>query len=274
MPELPEVQTVVDYLNTKITGQKIINVNILAEKMVKNVLVNDFKNYLKNSTIERVERFGKYLIFFLNNDYAMVSHLRMEGKYLIKSLGDTIDDKHIHLMFELEEMNLCYHDTRKFGTFTIYKKSELMSSLELIKIAIDPLNDLFDYKYLYSKIHKSKKAIKTILLDQSIVSGIGNIYACEILFSAKVSPFKLGGEITINECKLIVIESKRILKLAIENKGTTVSTFSFDGNHLGMFQNYLNVYNKKGKPCNKCNTMITKIPINKRGTYYCHNCQK
>ncbi len=274
MPELPEVQTVVNYLNKKISGQKIININVFAEKMIKNVSVIDFKNHLKGSTIEKVERLGKYLIFSLNSGYTMVSHLRMEGKYLIKSLDKTIGDKHIHLIFELENMNLYYHDTRKFGTFTLYKNTELSSSLELVKIAIDPLNNLFDAKYLYTKISKSKKAIKTILLDQSIVSGIGNIYACEILFSAKVSPFKLGGEITINECKLIVIESKRILNLAIENKGTTVSTFSFDDNHLGMFQNYLNVYNKKDQPCNKCNTIITKTPINKRGTYYCHNCQK
>ncbi len=274
MPELPEVQTVINYLNTKVIGQKIINVDIFAYKMLKNSSEENFKKTLINSKILKVIRVGKYLIFKLDNDYVMVSHLRMEGKYLIKNFEENISDKHIHLVFKLSTINLCYHDTRKFGTFTIYKTSDFMNSTELIKIGIDPLDSLFEAKYLFDKITNSKKTIKTLLLDQAIVSGIGNIYACEILFSSKVSPFRIGNTITLTECKLITEESTRILKLAIENKGTTVSSFSFDNNHSGTFQKYLNVYGRANKNCNQCNCLIKKDYINKRGTYFCYKCQK
>ncbi|MGL5617998.1 MAG: DNA-formamidopyrimidine glycosylase [Metamycoplasmataceae bacterium] len=274
MPELPEVQTVVNYLNHEMKGKKIIDVKVLAEKMIKNVTVKTFKNTLINTTIKKVERLGKYLIFYLNNEHVMVSHLRMEGKYWIKNLNEPIIDKHIHLIFKFEDVNLCYHDTRKFGTFTIYETKDFRNSPELIKIAIDPLNLEFNANYLYEKIKKSKKVVKTMLLEQAVVSGIGNIYACEILFSAKISPFKIAGELTLEECKDIVKESKRILKLAVKNNGTTVSSFTFDNTHTGSFQSYLNVYGRARKKCTNCDSLIVKDYINKRGTYYCPNCQR
>lgn len=273
MPELPEVQTVINYLNNKINGKKILNIKVLAKKMIKNVSIEIFESIIVNAKILTIKRVGKYLIFYLDNDYVMVSHLRMEGKYLLKDLNESVHDKHIHVIFEFDDVNLCYHDTRKFGTFTIYKASEFMNSKELNKIAIDPLNILFDDEYLFSKIKNSKKLIKTALLEQSIVSGIGNIYACEILFSAKVSPFRLAKEVSLEECQNIVKESKRILELAIENKGTTVSSFTFDNNHSGSFQKYLNVYGRNKQNCNNCNYLVIKDYINKRGTYYCSNCQ-
>ncbi|MDK2819837.1 MAG: DNA-formamidopyrimidine glycosylase [Mycoplasmataceae bacterium] len=276
MPELPEVQTVVNHLNKKIVGQKIINLEILQEKMIKNISITDFKAVLIGSIIQNIDRVGKYLIFHLDNGYVMVSHLRMEGKYLIRDFEDIepLAMKHVHIIFTLEKFNLCYHDTRKFGTFTLYESSDFLNSKELSKIAIDPLNDGFDYEYLFSKINKSKKPIKTLLLGQELVSGIGNIYVCEILFSARVSPFKLGSLVSEQECKLIVKESKRILKLAIEKNGTTVSSFSFDNNHAGTFQDFLNVYGKQKLPCSNCNSKIVKDYISKRGTYFCNNCQK
>ncbi|MGL5732532.1 MAG: DNA-formamidopyrimidine glycosylase [Metamycoplasmataceae bacterium] len=274
MPELPEVQTVVNYLNREIKGKKILDVQVLAVKMIKNVSVETFKETLINTTIEKIERLGKYLIFFLSNEHVMVSHLRMEGKYWIKNLNDPIVDQHIHLIFRLEDVNLCYHDTRKFGTFTIYKTKDFRNSDELIKIAMDPLSDQFNADYLYEKIHKSKKVIKTMLLEQALVSGIGNIYACEILFSARISPWKIAGELTLNECQAIVKEAKRILKLAVKNNGTTVSSFTFDNTHAGSFQSYLNVYGRARKKCTNCDALIVKDYINKRGTYYCPNCQR
>lgn len=274
MPELPEVQTVINYLKTKIINKKIIDLNILEPKMIKNVSEIDFKNTLINSSIINIDRIGKYLIFHLNNDFVMVSHLRMEGKYLIKEKNEIFNDKHIHLIFYLEDFNLGYHDTRKFGTFTIYKSSIFLESKELSKIAIDPLDLNFNSIYLYNKINKLKKNIKTILLDQSIVSGIGNIYCCEILFKSKISPFREGNSITKKECEMIVKSSKEILVLAIKHHGTTVSSFSFDNNHSGTFQKYLNVYNKNKCKCYNCNSIIIKDFINKRGTFYCSNCQK
>ncbi len=274
MPELPEVQTVINYLKTKIINQKIISIEVLAEKMVKNISITDFKRILINSTILNIKRVGKYLVFFLDNNYVIVSHLRMEGKYLVSNKYNIINDKHIHMIIELTNYNLYYHDTRKFGTFTVYDSSTFLQSKELVKIAIDPLNILFDGKYLFSKICNSKKPIKSLLLNQSIVSGIGNIYACEILFSSKISPYRIGNSITISECNVMSDEAKRILNLSIKHNGSTVSSFLFDGNYIGSFQNYLNVYGRKNKKCISCESLISKNYINKRGTFYCENCQK
>lgn len=274
MPELPEVQTVVNYLKTKIINQKILNINVFEEKMIKNCSINLFEKTLKNSVIINIDRIGKYLIFYLDNNHVMVSHLRMEGKYFVKDKSEIIENKHIRLMFILSNSILYYHDTRKFGTFTIYKTSLFLESKEISKIAIDPLNSFFDEDYLFTKIKDSKKTIKNLLLDQAIVSGIGNIYCCEILFSSKISPFRLGNSINKKECEQIVKYSKEILVLAIKNKGTTISSFSFDENHFGEFQNHLKVYGRNGSNCKNCELIINKDFINKRGTFYCPNCQK
>lgn len=205
----------------------------------------------------------------------MVVHLRMEGKMFYQK--NDKNNFNSFLMIEIVFNNnyvLGYYDSRMFGTIHIYTDRDIVNSKELNKVAIDPLNDDFTSDYLFNKINKANRAIKTIIMDQTIVSGIGNIYADEILFKAKINPQSLAKNITLDQCKLICKYSKEILKKAIAHNGTTVFSFKFDPTHIGNYQQYLQVHGRENKECYICKTKIKKIKINGRGTYFCPKCQK
>ncbi len=277
MPELPEVQTLINQLiEDGVCNKKITNVEIYLEKIIKNSSKKHFIEFIKNEKIKKIDRIGKYLIFHLTNDKVLSIHLRMEGKlfFLDDENKANISTKHMLIKFDMGKNNLLYFDTRRFGTFNIYNESNYRDSKELSKIALDPLDENFTWQYLKNNISKSKKAIKTALLDQTKVSGIGNIYADEILFASKIIPTRLASSITDNEFKLIAKNSKLILNKAIENKGTTIFSYLYKNNESGSFQKFLKVHLKKDKPCSICKNLIVKIKVNGRGTYYCPCCQK
>lgn len=199
----------------------------------------------------------------------------MEGKLFYFDKFDPRNKKHLmaNIIFN-DKSVLSYYDSRMFGTFNIYySKDECFNSKELKKVAIDPLDEQFDASYLFNKIHKVNRAIKTTILDQTIVSGIGNIYADEILYASKIHPNTKSNKITLNECKLIVKNASSILKKAIKCHGTTIFSFKFDASHSGGYQKYLMVHSNQIKFCKKCNQKIHKIKVNGRGTYYCPGCQ-
>ena len=266
MPELPEVETVRNYLKKNILNKKIIDIDILYPKMIENDL-NFFKDNLINNYFIDIKRKGKYLIFETNNNY-LISHLRMEGKFNIKNKDDMIT-KHEHVIFYFDDFTLRYDDTRKFGRMKLINKDELESYFNNLGPDANNVNDINE---IYNKIHKSSNMIKTILLDQSIISGIGNIYADEILFDSKISPFKKGKEITKEELENILKSSKKILNEAIKYKGTTIKSFTSAYHQKGSYQNFLMVHTKN--KCSICNSNIIKTKINGRSTYYCKVCQK
>ena len=276
MPELPEVQSVINNLiEDGCLNQKIIKIETIMPKLFKNCDFNEFQKNLLNESIKNISRIGKYLIFHLTNKKVFVVHLRMEGKWFYDDVLTKYDSKHVLVRIIMENnKELRYHDTRRFGTFSIYDENNYYNSKELSKLALDPLDEKFNWFYLKNNIYKSSKTIKTLLLDQTNVSGIGNIYADEILFASKIHPLKKGKEITDDEYKKIVCESSRILKLAIENKGTTIATYFYKKEKKGEFQKFLKVHTKKDKPCSECKTKILKMKVNGRGTYYCPKCQK
>lgn len=277
MPELPEVQTLIDSLKEqKILNHKIINVDVLKPKILKNTTPEKFKLFLLNEKIINIERKGKYLLFYLSNNKCLLIHLRMEGKIFYEKIGDYNDDNHIMIKIIFDNhYQMLYHDTRMFGTFHIFDSEKSMfSSKELQKVAIDPFNKEFCGQYLFDKLNKSNKHIKTALLDQSIVSGLGNIYVNEVLFLAKIHPLTKANKLTLDDYNEIAKYASKVLQLSIENKGTTIFSFKIDRNHTGGFQNFLKVHTRFNKPCLICNTKIKKIKVNGRGTYYCPNCQK
>ncbi|WP_033159716.1 DNA-formamidopyrimidine glycosylase [Mycoplasmoides alvi] len=273
MPELPEVQTVINELSKCILNKKILNIIILNKKIIKNSNQNEFKKYLIGEKFLNISRLGKYIIFHFTNDKILVSHLRMEGKYYFDKKNDIYDTKHVLIRFIFDKEELRYHDTRRFGTLNIYKKNDYLLSKELSKIALDPLDSKFNANYLLNKIKNSKKFIKTTLLDQTKVSGIGNIYADEILFASNLHPMTLAKNLNLSKVKLIVKNAKKILLWAIKCNGTTIASYKFKKGHIGSFQLHLKVHTKTNKPCSKCNTIIQKIKVNGRGTYYCPKCQ-
>lgn len=274
MPELPEVQTVISELNKFVLNKIILDVNVQNSKIIKNISPKKFCDFLINEKIKKITRLGKYIIFHLSHKKVLVSHLRMEGKYFYESINEPYDKHHVLLRFIFSKYELRYHDTRRFGTFNVYYENTYLISNELKNIALDPLNKNFDFNYLYQKIHTSNRAIKSVLLDQTKVSGIGNIYADEILYAAHINPLTHANKLKIKQIKLLVKESKRILELAIKFKGTMIATYKFNKNHTGSFQNKLFVHTKVNQLCKNClTTKIIKIKINGRGTYYCPKCQ-
>lgn len=267
MPELPEVETVRRTLKNFIIGKEIKTISVHYDKIVTGD-TNRFIDTLQGQTIQDIDRVGKYLIFILEND-AFVSHLRMEGKYNIVEAAKPLN-KHEHITFHFcDGTELRYQDTRKFGRLELVNKATYRQDLPISKLGPEPW--AADPKAVYLRIHKSSLPVKTLLLDQSIMTGIGNIYANEICFHIKIHPKTQGKRISKRRVEELIEASKEILERAIEQGGTTIH--SFDANGItGLFQVQLQVHMQK--VCSVCNGEVTKEMVHGRGTYYCKGCQK
>ena len=269
MPELPEVETVRRELETVALQKTIVEVSILREKNVKSPL-NEFKSALEGATIIAIARKGKCLRFDLNNGLSFYSHLRMEGKYFFRS-QEAPYDKFDLLELRFEDGNaLRYNDVRKFGTFHLGKTEDAETSGPFSEIGPEPF-DLTARELKDAFAHKSIP-IKAALLDQTIISGIGNIYDSEILFSAKIHPLTPASSLSLKQWEDILSESKRILAAAIEAGGTTIRSFHHGDNIDGLFQMSLQVYGKEGEPCPRCGKPIKRLFIAGRSSYYCPHC--
>ena len=272
MPELAEVETVRNTLKKRILNKKIQAVKVIYNKMLDN---NEsyFKDCLINNEFKDILRRGKWLIFELN-DYYLLSHLRMEGKFFIKDSDEEIN-KHEHVIITfLDNTDLRYHDTRKFGRMKIVKKEELWNTEEIKKQGIEPIDDKLSVDYLLEKYKNKKMPIKTALLDQEIISGLGNIYADEVLFASKINPLKKTSDLTNIDCERIIKSAKKILLKAIEEGGTTIKSYTSSLGVYGNYQNYLMVHKREGMPCKECGTLIKRIKVGGRSTYFCEKCQK
>ena len=271
MPEIAEVETVRRTLLTKILNKKIKGINILYSNIISPKSL-DMNNLVGESFID-IDRVGKWLIF-KTNKYGLLSHLRMEGKFFIKNNKDEIE-KHEHVIITFDDnTDLRYHDTRKFGRMILCLKDDIYKLEEITKQGYEPNSKGLTKEYLYSKIHKLNLAIKTILLDQTIISGLGNIYANEVLYAARVNPFKKGKDISLKECQSIIDATNDIIPKAIEMGGTTIKSYTSSLGVTGRFQQNLNVHMKDKEKCKCCHSIILKEKINGRSTYYCPKCQK
>lgn len=270
MPELPEVETVRKTLKKHILNKTIKKVEIYYDDIVVNDK-EEFINLVQNKKIIDILRVGKWLIFDLE-DYYLLSHLRMEGKYFLKDRKE-IRNKHEHVIFFLDDITLRYHDTRKFGKMYLVKKEELYLNSPLKNIGLEPFNDKLTIDYLKGKILKNKP-IKSLLLEQNIIAGIGNIYADEILFLSKINPFTKGKDLNDNNLALIIKYSKEVMEKAIEMGGTTIRSYTSSLGVTGRFQQELLVHCREHEKCYFCHQEIVKTVIQGRGTYYCPNCQK
>lgn len=271
MPELPEVETVKNGLKKKVLNKQITNCNILYNNIIAYPDKEFFIKQITNQTINDITRRGKFLIFELDN-YYLISHLRMEGKYFIKNHNEEIG-KHDHVIFTLNNKEeLRYNDTRRFGRMHLVNKDDLALT-PLSKLGLEPWDEYLTINYLKEKLNK-KKAIKTLLLDQSIITGIGNIYADEILFLSKINPEKSGNKLTNKNLQDIIDNTKYVLEQAIKAGGTTIHTYTSVDGITGRFQQELLVHGKKSLPCPICKTEILKIVVNGGGTYFCPKCQK
>ena len=268
MPELPEVETVKNILKRDLIGLKIKKIDVFYPSMIKTNL-DDFKKNLIDEEIIDVKRYGKWLVFETSN-YDLVSHLRMEGKYYYSK--EFNNDIHEHVVFYLSNGNcLRYKDVRKFGVMYLVGKDKLFIDTPLNKLGYEPFNEKLTVSFLKDKLHNKRLPIKTLLLDQEIIAGLGNIYANEVLFKSGINPFKKGNLISDQECQKIIDNSKLILSEAIKNGGTTIRSYTSSLGVTGNYQNKLNVHMQH--ICKICNSKIEKVKINGRSTYYCKKCQ-
>ena len=272
MPEIAEVETVRNTLKRRIWHKKIKDVQVFYAPIVLND-EKQFKEALIDKEFIDIKRIGKWLLFETDTHY-LLSHLRMEGKYFLKEKDDPIlKHEHVVLLFE-DGISMRYHDTRKFGRMKVVKKEELYDFEGIRKQGIEPISEKLTKEYLFEKIKKKNLPLKTILLDQTIISGLGNIYADEVLFDAKISPLKNGKEITLEECERIKNSARKIILEAISMGGTTIRSYTSSLGVTGRFQQNLKVHQREGETCEVCHTPIEKIKIGGRSTYYCGKCQK
>lgn len=267
MPELPEVETVRQTLRQFVLQKEIGGIDVYYDKIIQGD-TKEFIERLTHQKIQEIDRVGKYLIFLLDDD-AFVSHLRMEGKYHIVDTSTPID-KHTHVVFHLpDHQDLRYIDTRKFGRMELVDKDHYRDGSPLNKLGKEPFDISTDE--LYDLLHQTSLPIKTALLDQSIMCGIGNIYANEICFMMHIDPRTKASRLSkkrVDELRQVSID---VLKRAIAQGGTTIHSFDANGIH-GLFQVELNAHGQK--ICPICHGEIKKIMLNQRGTYYCPHCQK
>ncbi|EOA07052.1 Formamidopyrimidine-DNA glycosylase [Mycoplasma yeatsii 13926] len=275
MPELPEVSTVVKVIKPKITNKIIKDANIFSEKIIKTKSAFDFKNLVKNQKINEVFNKAKYIVIKLD-DYVIISHLRMTGKWVVEQQNN-YSYKQSWLRAEIlldDDMVFRFYDARGFGTLDIYNKNNYLVESKLNKLGPVPLNGQTTVDYLYSKTKNSNKAIKTLLLDQNIIAGLGNIYVNEVLFLSKILPNKASKLLSKEQIKDIIYNAEQVLQKAIEMNGTTINDFESLPGVKGEYQNELKVHLQNNKNCKVCGSKILKIQVNQRGTYYCNNCQK
>ena len=273
MPELPEVETVKETLKLKLIGKKIKDVKIYYDGIIAYPEIKEFSKQIKNLPIKDINRRGKWLMFDLDK-YYLLSHLRMEGKYFFKTKGDKLDN-HEHVVFSLDSNEeLRYRDTRKFGKMYLIKKEDINNVGPIKDLGLEPWDTNLTKEYLKDKYKTKKLPIKTVLLDQIIIVGIGNIYADEILFLSKLNPLIKCCDLKDDDLENIIKYTKEVLEKAIKLGGTTIRTYtSVDGVH-GRFQNELLIHGKDKGICPNCGQAIKKIRVGGRGTYYCSNCQK
>ena len=286
MPELPEIEIVKRSLFKMINKAKIIDIKI-NNKNLRYKIPNTFSKHLIGEKILRISRRSKYLIFHFEKKL-LLAHLGMSGKLLImRSCDNTIFKtsfyhdlnilrNHNHIYFILNNgFVLIYNDVRRFGFFKLYNTTQLNKIFFLKKLGLEPFSKKFDIKYFEKFVQNRKKNIKNLLMDQTFVSGLGNIYTNEALFMSKIKPLRICKSLNKNEMKNLIFNIKKILKFSISKGGSSVRDFQNTLGKSGNFQQFFHVYGQKNKNCSRisCKGKIKKITISNRSSFYCNRCQ-
>lgn len=273
LPELPEVETIKKTLQHLVTEKTIKETDVFWGNILQRPRdPEEFKALLKGQTIHELKRRGKFLLFYLDT-HVMISHLRMEGKYGVFPSGDEIA-KHTHVIFRFTDgTELRYQDVRKFGTMHIYPIGEEFKGAPLDQLGPEPFDPLFTPDHLYNKLKKTSRHVKTALLDQMIVTGLGNIYVDEALHRSLIHPERKGKDITRTDAVRLHGEIVSTLQEAVEQGGTTIRSYVNTQGQIGMFQQRLKVYGRQDEACERCGNVISKTKVGGRGTHFCIQCQ-
>ena len=274
MPELPEVETVCRALSKVIKNSRIKKIEFY-RKDLRWQVKNNLEVTLKNNIFIDPYRRGKYILIPTNTDKIFLIHLGMSGQIRIKKKD--VVQKHDHMRLIVENNNkhfiITYNDSRRFGYIDLFKKKELREHFLLSKIGVEPLGRGLTIEYLQNNFKKRVINIKNALIDQKIIAGIGNIYASEILYKAKINPLRKVNSLSQNDLNSIITYTKIILKKSIDVGGTTIRDHMQPDGSLGYFTQKLQVYGKTNEKCKTCNSFIVKEVISNRSTFICRHCQ-
>lgn len=274
MPEMPEVENIVAGIRPYILNRKITDVEIIKSDVIKYPAVQQYKKLLKDCIIKAVKRRGKYIILEMSNGILSVIHLRMTGKLLYTEKNQEID-KYSCVVFVLDDGNkLVYADVRRLGTLDAVKKDELPRIKGLYTLGAEPLSAEFTTNYLKKVLMGSKGKIKSFLLNQKNIAGLGNIYVDEALFLSGINPLRTAGSLSDDEIRKLHNAVNYVINAGIKDGGTTFRDYRNGLGEKGSHQEHLYVYSRKDKPCRKCGAAIEKTVVGGRGTYYCPHCQK
>ncbi len=299
MPELPEVENLRLGLEKKILGQKIVDVKVRKPKLVsgKGTLrtasrkkVEEFEKGLLGETFVEVDRRAKNLIFKFKSGKILLVHLKMSGQFVYKDtnskskvigghpieISETeLPNKHTHVTFKLNKGTLYYNDTRMFGYLLYYPTVNTFNDSNHFKLlGLEPLDKKFTLEYLHEQLKSKSGKIKAVLMNQEIVTGLGNIYADESLFESSIRPTRASNTLTADETKLLHSAIIRIIKRAIKLGGSSVATYKLLDESTGNYAREHKVYGKSGEKCPKCFSPFETIKVQTRTTVFCPSCQK
>ena len=287
MPELPEVEIVKRSLKNNVKYKKIKKI-IITNRNLRFKIQKNFEKLLEGRLITNVSRFSKYIILTLDNNNHCLIHLGMSGTLHLVNYkknekitnlsfyhSKTLPKKHNHIKIKFSNFTIVYNDPRRFGFFKLLNNKKELKEF-FLRSGPEAISSKFNFKYIRYNFINKRKNIKNFLLDQRFVSGIGNIYANEILFYSKINPLKIANKITNNEINKLVKYSKLVLNLAIKFGGSSIRDFKNAKGISGLFQNKFKVYNRENKNCvsKKCKGKINKIFISNRSSFFCKFCQK
>jgi formamidopyrimidine-DNA glycosylase len=277
MPELPEVESLRRILAHSAIGRTVVAA-VVREPRLRRTVAPELAVTIAGRTIEAIGRRAKYLLIEMSGDHLMMVHLGMSGSLTHRRAdfdGHSFDARHDHVEFTLDDgTRLVYNDPRRFGLMMLLPQGEVAALAELKGLGPEPFAKEFNAEYLWRISRGRKGAIKNLLMDQRIVAGVGNIYASEILFRAKVRPTRRAGRVTRAELDRIATITAQVLREAIGSRGTTFRSYRDSQGQPGRFASKLRVYDREGKPCVECATPIRAIVIGQRSSFYCPHCQK
>ena len=286
MPELPEVEITKRSLLKKVNKAKIVDI-VINNKNLRYKIPITFSKDLVGLKILKISRRSKYIIIHFKKKILLV-HLGMSGKFLLKKINENqifktsfyynlnLISKHNHIFFKLNNgLVLIYNDVRRFGFFKLYNTTKINKISFIRKLGIEPFSSLFDINYFEKFVKNKKKNIKNLLMDQSFISGLGNIYVNEVLFMSKIKPIRMCRKLNKNEIKKLIYNIKKILKFSISKGGASINDFYDTSGKSGNFQQFFYVYGNNGKKCSRisCKGIIKKIIISNRSSFYCNKCQ-
>jgi formamidopyrimidine-DNA glycosylase len=273
MPELPEVETICRSLNELLPGRRIAAVDVLERRLRTNV-DRGFEDRVRGREILAVRRRGKYICIALEGNLIWICHLGMSGK-LIHVQNEKPRERHDHIMARLDDGHeLRYHDPRRFGLVAVIHAEEAAAWPHFRGLGPDPLDASFDGRYLHEQARRSRRRVRDLLLDQTVVAGLGNIYVNEILFRCGIRPTARAFKLRRERSETIARVTREVLEQAIAMRGTSFSDYRDGRDRKGEFQNFLRVYDREGESCAICRNPIKRVVLGNRSAFYCRACQK